>query len=150
MNRSDCIDEVGMNQKTLDREHRDQARHSEITSAHDLEMLDPAMRASFSEPQIKAITTLLNAPKGRPAPKLVDLELQFNLLAHRFFVVLYVGRNRRTKPRDEALEAPARNGNIIAIILILIGFNLLISFSIILVAYLIKAAIGITLFPGPH
>ncbi|MEB3210803.1 MAG: hypothetical protein VKL39_05590, partial [Leptolyngbyaceae bacterium] len=86
----------------------------------------------------------------KPSPKLVDLRFGIDLLVSRFYVVVFVGKDRRQRRRDYVPSPLARIGNVIVAIALLIGINVLISLGIFLLAYLAKSAIGINLFPDSH
>jgi hypothetical protein len=112
--------------------------------------IDPEMRASFTPGQTAAIRAVLSAALPKPAPKIVDLRFSVDLILARFYVVLFVGPDRRQQQRSHFPEPMARLGNGIAAILLLISLNLLVSLVILLFLYLIKSAIGIDLVPAEH
>lgn len=119
-----------------------------------LNTIEPDLLASFSPKQLEAITAALetamlqSAPK--PAPKIVDLRVGLDLVFSRFYVVLLVGKDRRKQRRQYFSERVARVGNAIAAALLLLSINLLISLFILLLAYLVKSALGIDLFSHEH
>ena len=84
----------------------------------------------------------------KPSAKLVDLRFVIDLIVSRFYVVLFIGKDRRAKQRRYIPRALTKIGNTIAIIIILLGANLTISAFIVLLGYLLKSAIGIDLLPG--
>ena len=128
----------------------DRPQYLERTPAYYLDQLTPELRSSFTEPQLEAVKQLLDASIPRPGPKLVDLRFWIDFFAYRYYVVLFVGKDRRKKDRADRLEPMARKGNVIVALMLLIGLNLLVSIFILLIALFIKTMIGITLFPQPH
>ena len=86
----------------------------------------------------------LNAPPQRP--KLVDLRFVVDLLFARYYVVLLVGRDQRSTPRK--LDGTSRLMNVMVAILLLLGLNVLVSSILLLLAYLLKSALGFDFFPG--
>lgn len=131
-------------------ESGDKPPYLERTPAYYLEKLDPDLRGSFTEPQLEAVRQLLEDSIPRPGPKLVDLRFWLDLFAYRFYVVLFVGKDRRGQKRADRLEPMARKGNAIVALMLLIGLNLLVSVFIIFIALLIKTAIGFSLFPRSY
>ena len=130
--------------------HDDPPPYSARTPEYYLETLDPQLRASFTAPQIEAVTQLLGASIPRPAAKLVDLRFWVDLLAYRFYVVLFIGKDHRRGDRAELAEPMARKGNVITALLLLIGINFLISLFILLIAVFVKLAVGYSLLPRAH
>lgn len=139
-----------MDQNSLKKEVINQPQYLARTPAHYLEMLDPEIRLSFTPPQLESVEWLLDTAIPKPAPKLVDLRFGVDLLVSRFYIVLFVGKDRRQKSRSYLPEPMVRLGNAIAAIVLLVSLNLLISLFIVLLAYLVKSAIGIDLVPNGH
>jgi hypothetical protein len=110
----------------------------------------PEVRASFTVEQTAAIRAVLAKAMPQPHPKLVDLRFSVDLMLARFYVVLFVGQDRRQQRRSYLPSPVARIGNMIAAMILLLGLNLLISLFIFLFAYLTKSALGIDLFPSQH
>jgi len=90
----------------------------------------------------------LNEAIPRPSPKLVDFRFVVDLIVSRFYVVLFIGKDRRRKPRRYIPEKLARVGNVITATVFLLSANLAVSAFILLAGYLVKSAIGIDLLPG--
>jgi hypothetical protein len=110
----------------------------------------PEIRATLTAEQTVAIRAVLTQATPQPNPKLVDLRFSVDLILARFYVVLFVGKDRRQQKRPYLPARMARVGNIVAAVILLLGLNLLISLFIFLFAYLTKSAIGIDLFPSQH
>ncbi len=134
---------------------RQSARHETIhhryntrTPDYYLQALSPDRLASFSPEQLQIVQSLLEAAIPKPAPKIVDLRFGVDLLISRFYIVLFVGKDRRKQQRSYLPESIAKWGNAIAAVLLLIGVNLVISLIIFMFAYLLKSAIGVDLTPG--
>jgi len=86
--------------------------------------------------------------RAQPKPKLVDLRFVVDLFFARYYFVLFVGRDQRAKKRKTYGHKASQVGNYIAAIVLLICLNLLVSAMVLLMAYLLKSAAGIDLFPG--
>lgn len=113
-----------------------------------LKQLDYDILASFNSEQLAVITQMLNQAIPKPSPKIVDLRFVVDLIFSRFYIVLFVGKDKRKKKRQYKPSKIAVIGNIMAATILLIGFNFVLSALILLFAYLIKSAVGIDLFPG--
>lgn len=139
-----------MDQDSLKKEVINQPKYLARTPEYYLQMLEPEIRSSLTSAQVESVKRLLEAAIPQPAPKLVDLRFGVDLLISRFYVVLFVGKDRRQQKRSYWPEPIVRIGNAIAAIILLVGLNLLISLFIVLMAYLVKSAIGIDLSPDSH
>lgn len=113
-----------------------------------LQQIEPDLLASFNPEQLQVITNILTQAIPQPSPKIVDFRFNIDLIFSRFYLVLFVGKDRRKSKRKYVSEGIARIGNAIAVVLLLLGANLVISGVILLFAYLFKSAIGIDFFPG--
>jgi hypothetical protein len=113
-----------------------------------LSQIDPHILASLNSEQIELMRSLLDQAIPQPSPKIVDLRFVVDLIFSRFYVVLFVGKDRRGQPRKYIPRGAAKVGNIVAAIALLVGANLVISAFLVLLIYLIKSAIGIDLTPG--
>lgn len=113
-----------------------------------LQKLTPEIQQSLSVKQLEAIESILNEAIPKPSPKIVDLRFIVDLIFSKFYVVLFVGKERRQQNRFYLPSKLARIGNIVIAIAMLIGLNLLISLAMFGFAYLIKSALGIDFFPG--
>ncbi|MGB3535054.1 MAG: hypothetical protein WBA13_16275 [Microcoleaceae cyanobacterium] len=113
-----------------------------------LNQIEPRILNSLNAEQIHAIKSLLNQAIPKPSPKIVDLRFTVDLIISRFYVVLFVGRERRQGTRPYRVTGITTLGNIIAASLLLICLNLLITAFLFLLLYLIKSAVGINLFEG--
>ncbi|NEO97359.1 MAG: hypothetical protein F6K58_01320 [Symploca sp. SIO2E9] len=118
------------------------------TPSYYLQQLNSDILASFNSEQIEAITRMLNQAIPKPSPKIVDLRFIVDLIFSRFYIVLFVGKDRRKKQRQYNPGKIARIGNVMAATTLLIGLNFVLSAFILLFVYLIKSALGIDLFPG--
>lgn len=118
------------------------------TPSYYLGKIEPRILESFNLEQLQTIESILNQAIPKPSPKLVDLRFLVDLVFSRFYVVLFVGKDRRKKQRHYTPKGVAKIGNMLAAVILLIGLNLVFSAFILLFAYLCKSAIGIDLFPG--
>ena len=113
-----------------------------------LAKLDPTVLDSLSATQLEAFKQVLTEALPKPSPKLVDLRFVVDLIVDRFYVVLFIGQDRRQKPRRYMPTRVARIGNAVTIVVLLLSANLTISAAMVLALYLLKSAIGIDLLPG--
>lgn len=118
------------------------------TPSYYLERIDSYILESLNPEQLQAITSALEQAIPKSSPKLVDLRFVVDLVFSRFYIVLFVGKDRRKKQRNYTPKGIAKVGNLIAAVILLIGLNLVLSALILLFAYLFKSAIGIDLFSG--
>lgn len=139
-----------MERPSLQTESVNQRSYITRTPEDYLQRLDPDLLASFDVEQLHAIRSLLAAAIPKPSPKIVDLRFGVDLVISRFYVVLFVGKDRRKQPRFYVSESVSRIGNAIAAVLMLLSLNLLISLFVLIFVYLIKSALGIDLFPQEH
>ncbi len=118
------------------------------TPATYLAQLAPQVRASLTPEQWGELERIVELAIPKPAPKLVDLRFEVDLLISRYFIVLMVGKDRRRVSRNTPVSRLTQFGNWVAAVLLLLGFNLALSTSVLMAAYLIKSALGIDLLPG--
>lgn len=112
-------------------------------------LFDPTIAQQFNPEQWQEIRRILGISLPKPSPKIVDIRFTVDLLLSRFFVVLFVGEDRRrTRRKYPVTRLSNRIGNFIAVIILLLALNLLVSASIIVFAYLLKSAVGIDILPG--
>ncbi len=122
--------------------------YSVRTADYYLERMDEEIYNSFSLEQLTSIRASLESAIPKPSPKIVDLRLNVDLIISRFYIVLFVGKDRRKQQRTYRASNFTKIANITAALILLIGINLTISLFIFLVAYLLKSTIGINLFAG--
>ncbi|NCA71415.1 MAG: hypothetical protein EOM91_15240 [Sphingobacteriia bacterium] len=139
-----------MDQESVTSDPGARPANPERTPEQYLDALDPNLRASFSEAQLDAVKRLLESSIPRPAPKLVDLRLWLDLFASRYYLVLFIGRDRRRHARSDLVEPMARKGNLLVVLLVLLGLSLLVSLTVITLALLVKYSIHLSLFPNPR
>jgi hypothetical protein len=120
--------------------------YSTRTADYFVERMDTTVRESFTPEQLAEVRTAVQAAMPQPSPKIVDLRVNIDLLISRFYIVLFVGKERRKNPRPYTASGFTAFANRIAAIILLVGLNLTISLFIFLVAYLIKSALGVNLF----
>jgi hypothetical protein len=110
--------------------------------------IDPEILANITPEQWTAIEKYVFNAKGKKQPKLVDIRFVIDLVLTRFYIVLLVGKDRRTQARSYPLSKLIKLGNIVAAVILLLGVNLMISACIVLVLYLIKSAFGYDFLSG--
>ena len=126
-----------------------QIAYIQRTADYYLHQINPKVLDSLDEAQRYEFKRIINRAIPKPAPKLVDLRFTIDVLFSKFYVVLLVGKDRRQRPRRRRLSSRlTRASNWLAAVILLLSLNLLISASVFLMAYLIKSAVGINLFPG--
>ncbi len=118
------------------------------TPEYYIDRLDPDVLASFNAQQLAVMHSLLDAAISKPSPKIIDLRLTVDLIFSRFFIVLFVGKDRRQTSRPQFVTRTTRIANLIAATILLVGLNLTVSAFIFFTAYLLKSALGINLFPS--
>jgi hypothetical protein len=122
--------------------------YSVRTADYYLERMEGKIYSSFSSEQLTSIRAALESAIPKSSHKIVDLRLNIDLIISRFYIVLFVGKDRRKQRRMYRASGFTKIANIVASLLLLIGINLTISLLIFLVAYLLKSALGINLFAG--
>jgi hypothetical protein len=126
----------------------DQTEYSARTPDYYLNKMDLAVHDSFTPEQLAAVRNALQSAMPAPSPKIVDLRVNIDLIMSRFYIVLFVGKDRRKKKRKYSASGITVIANRIAAIGLLVGLNITISLFFFLVAYLLKSALGINLFAG--
>lgn len=118
------------------------------TAASILDTMTPQVRSSLNAQQLSEVERLIDQALPKPTPKLVDLRVDVDLLINRFYIVLLVGKDRRQTRRHYPVSHLTQLGNWLTAVVLLIGFNLTVSVTVLLFAYLMKSALGINLLPG--
>lgn len=129
-------------------DHTNASDYISRTPDYYLTKLASPIRESLTLEQLEAFHQILSEAIPKPSPKLVDLRFVIDLVVSRFYVVLFIGKDRRRKPRRYVPQVITRMGNTIAVAIILLGANLALSAFILLVVYLLKSALGVDLLPG--
>lgn len=122
--------------------------YADRSPADYLEQMRPAVLESLSAEQLAEVRRLLHRAIPRPTPKIIDLRFGVDLILGRFFVVLWVGKERRRAVRRYPQNGVTRAANAVAACGLLLGLNVLVTISLFLLAYLLKTASGIDLLPG--
>lgn len=113
-----------------------------------LNQLAPEVQTSLTPQQLAEVERVIALAIPQPAPKVVDLRFDIDLLVSRYFIVLMVGKDRRRASRSRSVSRLTQFGNWVTAVVLLLGFNLALSASILMLAYLVKSALGINLLPG--
>lgn len=124
----------------------DHPEYSARTADYYLKQMDAKVHDSLTPEQLAAVQAALESAMPKPIPKMVDLRINIDLIVSRFYIVLFVGKDRRKSQRSHTASGFTAVANRIAAIFMLVGLNLTISLFIFLVAYLVKSALGINLF----
>ena len=111
-----------------------------------LTRFDPSIAQQFNHHQWQEVRRIINLAISKPSPKIIDLRFTVDLIISRFYFTLLVGEDVRRQARKNS--AGSRIGNLIAAICLILTLNFLVSISIFGMAYLLKSALGIDLFPG--
>jgi hypothetical protein len=125
----------------------DQTEYSARTAEYYLEQMDANIQTSLTSEQLSAFRTVLESAIPKPSHKVVDLRVNIDLIISRFYIVLFVGKDRRKNKREQIASRLTIIANRVAAIAMLVGLNLTISLFIFLITYLIKSSLGINLFP---
>lgn len=118
------------------------------TPEYYINQIEPKILEGFDPEQIHAIKNILNQVIAKPSPKIVDLRFTVDLILSRFYIVLFLGKERRKGARSYPVTGITKIGNLMTAILLLVSLNLLITAFFFLLFYLIKSAVGIDLFEG--
>ena len=113
-----------------------------------LDCMSVSVRSSMTVAQLAEVKRLVEMALPKPSPKIVDLRFELDLLFARYFIVLFVGKDRRQSSRIYPRSKFTQFANKIAAVILLIGCNLAISGTILLLLYLLKSSLGINLLPG--
>ena len=115
---------------------------------HILNSLEPGVLATLNLWQLRAITQAINANtpyKKHP----VDFRVTVNLFFIKFYLVFFMGRDRRNRQRQEEIKIKNLAGKVttygIYYLLIMAGIVILL-----LGMYIIKSLLGIDIFPNHH
>lgn len=106
----------------------------------------------FSDAQLDALRQSLLKSRGRVSHA-IDIRLSLNLIVHRFYLVFFLGRDRRRAIRKTDEERRRRASLCFqALILLLLAVVLSAGFLIFSAVglYIIKSVLGIDLFPDKH
>ncbi|NJN48757.1 MAG: hypothetical protein HC805_01825 [Alkalinema sp. RL_2_19] len=115
-----------------------------------LERVPASLLAEFTDQQLQTIQDIVVSAIPKPAPKLVDLRFTINLLVTRFYIVVFVGKDRRSSLRRYMPNGVARFGNLVMVLTLLAGANMLVSVVIFMLLYFLKSWLGINVFKEMH
>ena len=124
------------------------SRARQRTPAAILDCMPTAVRNSMTSDQLAEVERLIGLSLPKPSPKIVELRFEVDLLIARYYVALFVGKDRRKKQRKQAVSKLTTIANKVAAIILLLTVNLAITGSVFLVLYLIKSSMNIDLLPG--
>ncbi|NER80131.1 MAG: hypothetical protein F6K42_11230 [Leptolyngbya sp. SIO1D8] len=122
--------------------------YSERTPEDYLQRMEPQIFASLKSDQLQEFKRLLEEAIPKPNPKIVDLRVVIDLIVARYYMVLWVGNDRRKAPRRYAKKPLTYISNIVVVCLILLSLNVTLTVGLFMTAYLLKSAVGIDLLPG--
>ena len=132
----------------LDSHRKAPDSHRKRTPDALIDCMSTPVRASLTASQLEEVKRLVGMALPNPSPKIVDLRFTIDLLLARYFIVLWVGKDRRQAKRSYPRSRLTVVANKIAVVVVLIGCNLAISGSVMLVLYLLKCSLGMNLLPG--
>ncbi len=139
------------NSNSQDPNSQDPRSQRSLLSAEDyLDQLLPSTRAALAPEQLNDVRSVIAQALPNPAPKVLDVRFGINLLFARYFVVLFLGKERRQNARDRQLSWFNRLANGAIALFLVLSMNLFVSLSIAILLYLIKSAVGIDLFDNSH
>lgn len=122
--------------------------YGERTAEDYLQYMEPNVLSGLNARQVGEFKRLLELAIPKPAPKIVDLRIALDLIITKYYIVVFVGKDRRKQPRRYSVTPVTRVGNTIVACLLLLALNLGVTVSLFLAAYLMKSAAGINLLPG--
>lgn len=125
-----------------------QTEYSARTVDDYLKQIDVNIHDSFTPEQLVAVRAALQSAIPKSNPKIVDLRVNIDLIIARYYIVLFVGKDRRKSLRPPSPSAGSVLANRVAAVIMLFGLNLTISLVVFLMAYLVKSTLGINLFAG--
>jgi len=117
---------------------------------HYMQQLAPETLAVLSPEQQADVRRVIAEALPSPAPKVLDVRFGINLLFARYFVVFFMGKERRRNSRDRQLSWMNRWVNGAIAVALVLSMNLFVTLSLAILLYLIKSAVGIDLFPDSH
>lgn len=123
-------------------------RARQRTPAAILDCMPPEVRESMTSVQLAEVERLIGMSLPKPSPKIVELRFEVDLIITRYFVALFVGKDRRKQPRRHSVSKLASVLNKIAAVLLLLTCNLAFTGTIFLFVYLIKSSMGFDFLPG--
>ncbi len=115
-----------------------------------LERIPASVKQSWGTDQHQAVEEAFRLVMPKPSPKIVDLRITLNLLFSKFYIVLLMGKEKRSNKRKYVPQGFSRIGNWIAGFTILITINLAISLVIFMAMYYLKCSLGINIFEKDH
>jgi hypothetical protein len=121
-------------------------QYSARTVEYYLGQIDDSVHEPLTPEQRTAVRSALEGAMPKSNPKVVDLRINIDLLFARFYIVLFVGKDRRKSSRPVAGSGGSPFANKMAALILLVGLNISASLFIFLTAYLVKSSLGINLF----
>jgi hypothetical protein len=131
--------------KSAEKEER-HVNYTERGTEYYFAQMDPKILSSLNIDQKAAIHAALVQAIPKPSPKIVDLRIPIDLIFAQFFVVLFVGKDKRKDKRIYKTTAMTKFANVVAASVLLLGLNLIVSFFVLISAYTVKSLLGIDLF----
>lgn len=126
------------------------SRRNLLAAEDYLDQLLPSTKAALDPEQLNDVRSVIAQALPSPAPKVLDVRFGINLLFARYFVVLFLGKERRQNSRERQLSWLNRLANGAIALFLVLSMNLFVSLSIAILLYLIKSAVGIDLFDNNH
>lgn len=102
--------------------------------------------ALFSDAQFQVVYRLLREAIPRPSSKIIDLRFTIKLIVDTFYIVVFVGKNKRNNVRSDSAGSGNKFLNILLAAFLLVVVNVAITLSALLAIYLVKSSLGINLF----
>lgn len=128
--------------------------HQDPFADHVVQSLPPEVRANFTPEQLAALhVALARAQKSARARHLVDLRFGVPLYWARYYVVLLLGRDQRSKVCEVQVDRRERTTHLLRAFLVLLLFSLLflgLAVVVLWLLYLLKSFLGIDIFPDRH
>ena len=115
-----------------------------------VQQLSAETLAALKPSQLEDIHRVIALALPDPAPKVLDVRFGINLLFARYFVVFFMGKERRKNARSRGLSWLSKVINAAIATGLVLSINLFVSLSLAIALYLVKSALGIDLLEDQH
>ncbi len=119
----------------------------EETLARFLNKLPLEVAESFDSTQRQALMTALTSPS--PTSRKVDVRQSFSLLGRKYYFVILLGKDRRTRKRVRIAQLEAQDQGLRRYLSMGLAGSLL-SVVVLSTAYVAASAVGVNFFPQSH
>jgi len=128
----------------------EQKRRFKRDADYFLSRMDEDILRSFSTKQIWEIKKAINYATGRPSRKIIDVRFTIPMILARYYFVLFIGRDIRSRKRYHDLPAPVHTANFVFGTLLLACIILFGAAVLLALLYVFKCRLGIDILPDKH